>query len=88
MDKKNLARQIRRSARLLASVGYRCAPGPEPFHVVGISATDLCLVYVSEKWPIKPWLPDELRQVPAPQNCKRIIHHWRTRQRWPDVMEL
>jgi hypothetical protein len=29
-----------------------------------------------------------LRSLMAPANCRRLVHRWRDRQRWPDVQAL
>ncbi len=89
MNPQKLSRQIRRSMEVLAASGYQCSPVRlGPWHIVAVSSTDFALLYVSEDWPVKPWVQDELRRFPAPANCKRMIHYWPVRVRLPFVHEV
>lgn len=84
-----LSRDSARSIEVLKASAYQCSPiRLGPFHIIGIGSTDTCLIHISGIWPIRPWTPDELRQVPAPPNCKKIIHHWGKRKHLPDVQEM
>jgi len=89
MNPRKLSRLIRRSIEALKVAGYNCSPAQlGPWQIVGLSSTDCVLVYISDCWPVKPWIPDQLKQVAAPANAKRIIHYWPARARLPRVTEI
>lgn len=89
MSKRKFHRDVRRSIEVLKASGYVCSPcNLGPFQIIGISSTDICLVHVSDSWPVKPWLPDQLREIPAPANTKKLCHFWPRRARWPKVQEV
>ena len=80
-----------RSITLLEASGYRCtraAASLGAFDIIGIGSTDVVLVQVkSRDWPGTAEM-EALRDFPCPPQCKKLIHRWRDRQRWPDVREV
>lgn len=89
MSNQNFHRDIKRSIQVLQGCSYVCSPcGLGPWHIVAVSITDICLVFISDDWPIRPWIPDELRQVQAPGNCRRLVHYWPPRASSPLVVEV
>ncbi len=80
-----------RSITLLEASGYRCtraAASLGAFDIIGIGSTDVVLVQVkSRDWPGTAER-EALRDFPCPPQCKKLIHRWRDRQRWPDVREV
>jgi len=91
MSKRKGTRNEHRSAELLRSAGYRVirsAGSHGEWDLVGISGTDIVLVQVKTRdWPSQLEI-EQLRSYPCPPNCRRLIHRWRDRQRFPDVREL
>lgn len=80
-----------RSIRLLEAAGFKCcrsAASLGAWDIVGVSSTDVCLVQVkSNAWPGSVEM-EILKGFPVPPNCRRLVHRWRDRQRFPDVREL
>lgn len=86
---RKLSRHIRRSIATLQASGYSAISAKlGGFEIIGISSTDLVLVHVAGTWPVRPWTVDALRQVPAPANCKRLVHYWPLRATMPQVIVL
>lgn len=84
-------RNEHRSRRLLEASGYvvtRAAGSLGAWDLVGIGATEFCLVQVKSNRPPSPAEREELAAFECPPNCRRLIHVWRDRQRSPDVREL
>jgi hypothetical protein len=84
-------RNEHRSRELLERAGYvvvRAAASKGTFDLVAIGPDDVLLVQTkSNRWPSAAELA-EMAAFVAPQNCRRIIHRWRDRQRAPDVREV
>jgi Holliday junction resolvase len=84
-------RNEHRSIRLLEAAGYRCTRAAASFgawDIVGISSTDLVVVQVKTRdWPGAAET-EQLKLFPAPENCRKLVHRWRDRQREPDVKEI
>jgi hypothetical protein len=85
------SRNERRSIRLLEAAGYACTRATASlgvFDVIGIGSKDVILLQVkSNAWPGMPEL-ERIRSLPAPANCRKLIHRWRDRERLPDVREV
>jgi len=84
-------RQEHRSKRILELAGYavtRAAGSLGAWDLVGISATDVVLVQCKSNRAPSPAEREALKLFPCPANCKRLIHVWVDRQRWPRVTEL
>ena len=89
--KRKGARNEHRSRRLLEAAGYcvtRAAGSLGAWGLVGVSATDTVLVQVKSNRAPSPVERETLAGFACPANCKRLIHVWRDRQKWPEVMEL
>jgi Holliday junction resolvase len=83
--------QEHRSRRILETAGYavtRAAGSLGAWDLLGVSATDMVLVQVKSNRPPSPAEREALALFPCPANCKRLIHVWVDRQRWPRVTEL
>ena len=84
-------RNEHRSMALLEAAGYsvtRAAASLGAWDIIGIGSADVVLVQVkSRDWPSVEEM-ESLRAFRCPPNCRRLIHRWRDRQRWPDVREL
>jgi Holliday junction resolvase len=84
-------RNEHRSIRLLEAAGYQCTRAAASLGVwdlVGIGSTDVVLVQVKTRdWPGSVEM-EALKLFPAPTNCRKLVHRWRTRQRLPDMKEL
>jgi len=84
-------RNEHRSMAVLGAAGYACtrsAASLGAFDIVGIGPADVLLVQVKTRdWPraAEIWA---MRTLPAPANCRKLIHRWRPRQSKPDVREL
>ena len=84
-------RNEHRSMAVLEAAGYACtrsAASLRAFDIVGIGPADFALVQVKTRdWPgaAETWA---MRTLPAPANCRKLVHRWRPRQRTPDVREL
>jgi hypothetical protein len=76
---------------ILEAAGYACtrsAASLGAFDIVGIGSADVVLVQVKTRdWPGAAEI-EAMRLLPAPENCRRLVHRWRERQRLPDVREL
>jgi Holliday junction resolvase-like predicted endonuclease len=84
-------RNEHRSMAVLEAAGYACtrsAASLGAFDIVGIGSADVVLVQVKTRdWPGAAEI-EAMRLLPAPENCRRLVHRWRERQRLPDVREL
>jgi len=84
-------RNEHRSMAILEAAGYACtrsAASLGAFDIVGIGSVDVVLVQVKTRdWPGAAEI-EAMRLLPAPENCRRLVHRWRERQRLPDVREL
>jgi Holliday junction resolvase len=82
------SRQEHRSMRLLEASGYACTRSGASLGVcdiIGIGPCDVVLVQCkSRDWPGSVEM-ESIRNFPAPPLCKKLIHHWRDRQRSPNV---
>lgn len=80
-----------RSRKLLETAGYsvtRAAASLGAWDLIGVGSTDIALVQVkSNAWPGAVEM-ETLRRFACPDNCRRLVHRWRDRQRLPDVREL
>jgi hypothetical protein len=89
--KRKGTRAEHRSMAILESAGYACtraAASLGVFDVVAIGSKDVILLQVkSNAWPGTEEL-EEIRSLPAPANCRKLVHRWRDRQRLPDVREV
>src|ERR1051326_8056037 len=89
--KQKATRNEHRSMRLLEASGYRCtrsAASLGEFDIVAIGSADVVLVQVKTRdWPGTAEV-EQMKMVPAPPNCRKLIHRWRDRQRMPDVREV
>ena len=84
-------RQEHRSIAVLEAAGYRCtrsAASLGEWDIVGIGSTDVVLEQCkSRDWPGSSEMAI-LKEFSVPQNCRKLVHRWRDRQRLPDVREL
>lgn len=84
-------RNEHRTMAILEAAGYACtrsAASLGTFDVVGIGSADVVLVQVKTRdWPGTEEV-EAMRELPAPINCRKLIHRWRDRQRIPDVREV
>ena len=80
-----------RSIQILETAGYRvtrAAASLGQWDLLGVSATDFILVQVKTRdWPSLAEM-ESLSLFPCPTNCRKLVHRWRDRQRFPDVREL
>ena len=85
------ARNEHRSMELLEASGYRCtrsAASLGDWDIIGVSSAGVVLVQVKTRdWPGLAEI-ETLKDFPAPENCRKLVHRWRDRQRFPDVREL
>jgi hypothetical protein len=84
-------RNEHRSRRLPETAGYcvtRAAGSLGAWDLVAIGSTDVCLVQVKSNRAPAPAEREALALFPCSPNCKRLIHVWHDRQRWPEVREL
>lgn len=89
--KRKGTRNEHRSRRLLEANGYcvtRAAGSLGAWDLVGIGPTDVVLLQVKSNRPPAPAEREALALFPCPSNCKRLVHVWFDRQRWPRVTEL
>ena len=89
--KRKGTRNEHRTMALLEAAGYSCTRSGGSlgvFDVVGIGTTDIVLVQVKTRdWPGSIEM-EQLKSLPCPLNCRRLVHRWRDRVRVPDVKEL
>jgi hypothetical protein len=88
--KKKGTHNEHRSMALLEASGCACtraAASLGVFDIVGISATDIALVQVTNKG-LAGRRRDGAAQAISLPACKKIVHRWRHRARLPDVREL
>jgi len=80
-----------RSMNLLEKSGYKCTRSAASlgcWDIVGVGSTDFILVQVkSRDWPGTLEMT-ELKEFPAPPNCKKIIHRWKDYDKYPDIKEI
>ena len=85
------SRAERRTVAILEASGYACtrsAASRGCWDVIGVSASDVVLVQVKcNNWPSAAEM-ESMKEFPAPQNAKKLVHLWRDRQRLPDVKEI
>ena len=84
-------RNEHRSKRILETAGYavtRAAGSLGAWDLVGIGPTDIVLLQVKSNRQPAPAEREALALFPCPTNCKRLVHVWHDRQRWPVVTEL
>jgi hypothetical protein len=80
-----------RSRRLLEAAGCcvtRAAGSLGAWDLIGVSATDFCLVQVKSNRAPAPAERAALATFPCPNNCKRVLHVWKDRVRFPVVYVL
>lgn len=84
-------RNEHRSMALLESAGYACtraAASLGAWDIIGIGSTDVILVQVKTRdWPCGAEM-ETLGNFRCPDNCRKLIHRWRDRERLPDVREV
>jgi Holliday junction resolvase len=89
--KRKGTRNEHRSIALLEAAGYACtraAASLGAFDIIGIGSTDVVLVQVKTRdWPGAVEM-EAIKLLPAPANCRKLVHRWRDRQRLPDVREV
>lgn len=88
MSNEKLHRHTQRSIQVLKASGYACSPCDlGGFDLVAISSADLVLCKVCEGKP--PWAGAiaELQAIPAPSNCRKALHVWKSDD-LPDYVEL
>ena len=80
-----------RSRSVLESLGYRVtrsAGSAGEWDLVAISSKDILLVQCkTNRWPSAIEL-EAMKEFPAPQNAKKLVHRWRPRRQLPDVREI
>jgi Holliday junction resolvase len=89
--KRKGTRNEHKSRGLLETAGYcvtRAAGSLGAWDLIGVSATDVVLIQVKSNRAPSPTERESLAAFPCPSNCKRLIHVWHDRQRWPEVREL
>jgi len=89
--KRKGTRNEHKSRRLLEAAGYcvtRAAGSLGAWDLVGVSATDFVLVQCKSNRAPAPAERETLAGFACPSNCKRLVHVWHDRQRWPEVREL
>ncbi len=89
--KRKGTRNEHRSRRLLETAGYcvtRAAGSLGAWDLVGIGPTDVVLLQVKSNRSPSPAERETLAAFACPSNCKRLVHVWHDRQRWPEVREL
>jgi hypothetical protein len=76
---------------LLEAAGYYCTHSGGSlgvFDVVGIGSTDVVLVQVKTRdWPGSVEM-EQLKSLPCPPNCRRLIHRGRDPVQMPNVKEV
>ncbi len=80
-----------RSRQILEGAGYsviRSAASKGSWDLIGISSADMVLVQCKSNRPPSPAERETLKLFPCPPNCKKLIHVFHDRQRWPVVTEL
>ena len=84
-------RNEHRSMRLLEAAGYACtraAASLGVFDIIGVGSTDVVLVQVKTRdWPGSVEM-EAIREFRCAPMCKKLVHRWRDRQRFPDVREV
>jgi Holliday junction resolvase len=81
-------RNEHRSKRILETAGYavtRAAGSLGAWDLVGVSATDVVPVQCESNRPPSLAEREALTLFLSPSNCKRLVHVWHDRQRWPEV---
>lgn len=84
-------RNEHRSIAILEAAGYQCtraAASLGAWDIMGVGALDVVLCQVKTRdWPGAVEM-ERLRTFPAPSNCRKLLHRWRSRRRAPDVREV
>ncbi len=84
-------RNEHRSIAILEAAGYACtrsAASLGAFDIVAVGSADVVLCQVKTRdWPGAAEI-ETMRALPAPPNCRKLVHRWRDRQRMPDVREV
>jgi Archaeal holliday junction resolvase (hjc) len=89
--KRKGTRNEHRSRSLLEAAGYavtRAAGSLGAWDLIGVSATDFVLVQCKSNRGPSPVEREALGLFRCPSNCKRAVHIWRDRRRFPDVIML
>jgi hypothetical protein len=85
------SRNERRTMRLLQAAGYRCTRSGASlgvFDVIAIGPDAVQLIQVKTgKWPSRNEMK-AIQSLPAPPNCRRIVHRWMRGATQPDVSEV
>ncbi len=77
--------------RVLEASGYvvfRSAASRGEFDLIGVSATDVVLCQVKSNRAPSPAERETLAGFRCPTNCRRLIHVWKDRARFPVVAEV
>lgn len=85
------SRNERRSKDILEAAGYSVTKAGASLGVwdlIGIGSTDFVVVQVKTRDYPGSVEMETLKNFTCPQNCRRLVHRWRHRQRLPDVKEL
>jgi hypothetical protein len=79
----------RRSMRILEAAGFTCTrlTGADGFRILASNEGGMVLVHVSKARPTDEQL-EAMRLFPCPPDCRKLIHIWRRRQRYPDTLCL
>lgn len=81
-----------KSMEILEAAGYSCfrmAGSHGIFDIIGIGSSDVLLVQVkSDTRKIDEVDLEQMREFPAPENCKKLVHTWTARKGLPHVREL
>ena len=84
-------RNEHRSIRLLEAAGYACtraAASLGAWDIVGIGSTDIVLCQVKTRDWSGAVEMEALKLFRALENCRKLVHRWRDRERMPDVREF
>ena len=84
-------RNEHRSMTILEAAGYavtRAAASLGAWDIIGIGSADVVLCQVKTRdWPSAEEM-EALHAFRCPSNCRKLIHRWLDRQRYPDVKEI
>ena len=84
-------RNKHRSGKLLEAIGYtplRMFGLNGVFDLVGLAASDLVLVKVITDAEPTAATIEAIRKIPAPANCRKLVHVWLPGRRHPQVTEV
>ena len=88
MNPPKQSRNVRRSERLLEAAGYSTIRvSGEGWNLIAVGSVDLALVRVTRD-SLTIEQREDLASFSCPPNCRKLIHVWRRRERFPDVMTL